>query len=292
MIHFVSKFEQPWRTEAYVLSELLKHYPEIIAWDWTKHRFPNRVSPGDVVLTSIPAVVPHNYWKVWKTQGAKLVAWIFDWIWGFGRREEAYLPNLKLFDLVFSTDGFDSSRWDERGIPRRYLPQAAPVESLLSPCDCRYDVSFVGSVYTPERQRLLEQLRQDFRVNHYNGKPRIWGEQLANCYLSGHVALGENFRNDIPGYWSSRVYLALATGCFLVTPRVEGLDRFYTNGKHLVAYDGNSYQDLAATLRHWIPLEDERRRIGLAGYKHTMEHHTYANRVRELVVVLQGAGIL
>ena len=291
MIHLVSKFEQPWRTEAYIAAELAKHRP-ITRWDWASGEFPRKVAPGDVILTSIPAILPHSQVVAWKSQGAKLVAWIFDWIWALGRREAAYLPNLKLFDLVFSTDGFNSSRWDKHGIPRRYLSQAAPREErLLASCDCRHDISFVGSVYTDARRLLLGQLRREFRVWHYEGKPRIWGERLARCYRASRVALGENYRNDIPGYWSSRVYLALATGSFLITPRVEGLDQSFTDGEHLVMYNG-TYDDLAVKLRHWLPLEEERRKIGLAGYEHTMKHHTYANRVRELIVVLEGKGIL
>ena len=121
-IHYVSYFERPWRNERNVAEALQWHGYSVECYQITDPRDrPGQngapaIEQGDIIFTSAPAQFGLDDMKRWHDQGAVLVCWYFDWLWGLGNREELYLPRLKMMDVIFSTDGSDNAEYEKRGI--------------------------------------------------------------------------------------------------------------------------------------------------------------------------------
>lgn len=306
MIHFIGKFEPIWHTERYTADALEWWGKHVVCYDINSiFDRPNKngnppVRSGDVVLISQPhrfsavskrATGRPAHLDAWHAAGAKLVCWFYDWIRGYvdGKgesREDSYLPVLDKFDLVCSTDGYDSTWYTERGIKRQWLPQAAPQDARTFKCnvvpDC--NVLFIGSVYTQSRKKLIDRL-VPYGVCVANGRDsaRIWGAEFTRLCVSTPIVIGDNFRNDIPGYWSDRVYRVLAHGGLLLTPHVPGLENHFEDGKHLLMYDSPEHAE--ELVKEWLTEKSkhDRARIATDGHRLAIAEHTYTERVGQLL---------
>lgn len=302
MIHYISKFVPIWHTERYIADALEWYGRECECYDvQNPHDRPGRngapeVKAGDLVLSSVPQMLSMNELKAYKDKGAKLAAWYFDWIWDYQDRHLAYLPRLRMMDAVFSTDGFDSARYVSEGVTcREWLPQAAPQDSRLVDVPAgapAHDVLFLGRLYNHDRQEIVNRLRaESINVGTYGVQSdgrRIWGRERLGLIQSAKIVIGVNFRDDVPGYWSNRIYLTLASGGFFLCRKVAGIDKLFTPGKHFAQFTG----DPVKAVQRWLKRNTTRERIRRAGYEHCTTQHTYLNRVGELLARLKDKGLV
>lgn len=241
-------------------------------------KFKNRAGRYDVVITSLPQLFPPDFWREVSKSGPSLIAWYFDWIKNYHGRQQAYINCLQDFDLILSTDGFENDIYN--GLNRKWLPHACdpriyhPVEA--EPLNA---LGFIGHIYTPYRRGIITGLDKKYDLRVYGMDDKSWGPAYSVACNSVKIMVGFNHRDDIPGYWSDRVYLSLASGAFLLYPRVEGLERYFEDKKHLVFYD--SEPDLHRKIDYWLPRESDRKRIALDGSAHTRLNHSWEVRVRE-----------
>ena len=300
MIHYISQFTPPWHTERYVADALDRpHCPN------TRYEFhdstdrPGRsgrppIKPADVVLTSVPSRFPVNELEHYKAQGALLVCWYFDWIWNLGNRAAAYLPRLLLMDAVFSTDGFCGREYVRRGVNcRHYLPQGAPPLANPPPPPPgtpRHELAFLGHLHTPDRRELERRCRA--RWNFYNPGlgPRVWGRTLSDVCQTTAIMLGTNYRNDVAGYWSNRVYVVMGAGGFYLGQHVRGLNRSFQDGVHCGYFDG--LPDMERKIAWWLAHPAEREACRQRGFALVQREHTYTNRVELLLYALRSRGFL
>ena len=281
LIGFASCFSD-WHTEVEICDYLEKaghevhryHYPNMDYEKFLTKKF-------DLVITSLPQLFPPGFWE--RVKSPK-IAWYFDWIQGFASREPQYLEALKPFDLTISTDGW-IDMYEKNGIERRWLPHA---------CDLRtyhpltktpgVAVGFIGHVYTPERQGLLNSLkRYDFR--HYGNREECWGPKYSQVCNSVKIMVGDNFRNDIQCYWSDRLYLSLGCGAFLMYPRVPGIEKFFKDGEHLILFD--NVRDLHRKIDHYLKRPSERERISKNGAEEVRKNHNWGVRIGEFEDILR-----
>jgi Glycosyl transferases group 1 len=248
-----------------------------------------------LLLSKAPEVTAENLRNIRSHSGMKVVLWSFDhmaepenWKW-FG-------PQAVEADITFMTDGTDADLFYGRsGMRRVELHQGCPPEfdrpdgqdwsdrRSLAHGLTTYatDVLFIGSMYTHRRKRLAEELMRYPNFRKW-GEPGsvIWGREFAAaCYLS-KIVVGDNFVNDVPGYWSDRVYLTLACGGFFLTAYVPGLENEFENGRHLVWW--NDWEDLHKQIEYYLPREAERRAIALEGHRLVHREHTYDRRIQRM----------
>lgn len=159
--------------------------------------------------------------------------------------------------------------------PRVYFPVSSTIQS-----DCQ----FCGHVYTPHRKRLLKGLRENFAFTWVGGNEECWGPAYSVACNSTKIVIGDNHRNDVPGYWSDRLYLAESCGAFLLYPDVPGIETQFTDGKHLVLY--KSEADLHDKIRYYLNHDDERRKIAQAGCEHAHKYHSWKVRIEEFEQIL------
>jgi hypothetical protein len=306
MIHHISHFDPIWHNERNVADALAWHgyHVECYQVDRPNDRPGQNGAPpvvaGDVVFTSVPQSIDIAELKRYKDAGAKLVCWYWDWLWGLGKRDTEYTPALLLMDAVFSTDGFDDAEYVARGITKRfYLPQGAmPEDRILIPRagTPAHDVVLIGHIGSgyPFRDEMRRRLSAKYDFANYGdyarSNRRVWGRELVGILQNTKIAIGTNYRNDVPGYWSDRIYVTLNAGGFYLGQYVPGIDRFFKDGVHCGFFDG--VDDMMIKVEWWLAHDAERDRCRRAGYALARDRDTYIHRVDQLIEAWRRLGII
>ncbi len=229
-----------------------------------------------------PEISPEAFAEFRRRFAGKVAFWTFDWT-GHPDFAKWYDPLREKCDFAFHTDGSDVVL--RQGIePSIHCPIADPRQFETERLRC--DVAFIGSLYTDRRKRLaLELSRYDFR--HY-GSPsfEVWGRDFQLVCFASKIVVGDNFVNDVPGYWSDRVYLTLGCGGFFLASHVEGLEREFEDGEHLAVW--RSFDELHEMIEKWLPMEAERKRVSQNGARLVRERDSYDARVSELLKKVRG----
>jgi len=186
---------------------------------------------------------------------------------------------LKHFDLVLSTDGSSSVAYQKAGINRKWLLQAVNPEwyEIIHHYQKKREVAFIGGNYGT-RPKLFAELSNNFDFQHFNGGYR--GIEHSKICATSKIMVADNAVNNLPGYWSNRVYLHLASGAFVLHPNVPGMNKIFQDKVHLVYY--NDREDLIRKIRYYLSLDGKRNSIAKAGHELVMNNHTWDVRVKEL----------
>lgn len=207
-----------------------------------------------------------------ETRGLK-VCWYFDKIW-LARKKwiNEILPKVELFCL---TDG----SWAKEHPDDKYriVRQGCnPLVGVKKSYNAK--IVFTGQVYGERSAfvaHLYEQFGDDFGISNDS-----FNQDLADLCASVPILVAPQWPSD-DHYWSSRVYLTMGSGGFMIHPRLKDLEKEYVDGKEIVFYD--NLQDLTLKIRYYLSHPEEREKIRLAGQKKTVENYTYEHRVKELL---------
>lgn len=147
-----------------------------------------------------------------------------------------------------------------------------------------------------QRRRALIELSKYFRVNVYSnsdvsdlvrvqymGSVDYWSE-MPKVFHESKINLNftiPNIKSGIP----LRVWDVLGSGGFLLTNYQAELPYYFEEGKDLVCFDG--VEDLREKVAYYLKHEDERVQIAQNGYKKVKEHHTYMQRVGEMLRIVK-----
>jgi len=209
-------------------------------------------------------------------------------------------------DHVFSADGGSEAFWLEHGIKHHWMPPGVFRAGcyLAEPGDRRYDVIFVGSGpgyhdEWPWRGELVEWLAKTYaaRFTRFGRGAEvecIREAPLNVLYASTKVVVGDSLCLGYkhPRYWSDRIPETLGRGGFLVHPHIDGLAEHYEPGRHLVTFPFGDFDCLKRTIDYYLEHDEERERIRLEGHEHTKTHHTYHQRMRQMLNALIAEGVI
>ncbi|RPH34199.1 MAG: hypothetical protein EHM90_06070 [Chloroflexi bacterium] len=165
--------------------------------------------------------------------------------------EPAWEPPFRIPDVVFCSNYYGSAF---PGSPER-------VEAVAALLHAGIDVGVVGQGWP-----------RGFPVV---GKCGV--KQQTHVYRRAKVALSVNNFNDVELFYSDRHLIALASGTPLVSRYVPGLEREFTNGRHLLRY--STPGELVESVRSLLGSEDLRRRIGRQGRAEAIRSHTWFSRI-------------
>ena len=228
---------------------------------------------------------------------AVVVNWGTDDSWKFAQASQFFAKHV---DLHVTTDHAAAETAAERGLHNVILSQwAASASALGEPCpssSCRYDVSFVGSMYG-YRAKWIEALRENgvtvscFGHKTENGVidagevPRVYQASRISLNFSGQ---GQNQR-DAKGphgrQLKARTFEVPGAGGFLLTENAPGLERYFRINKEVATFE--SVTDLVSKVRHYLDHPDERDEIAVAGHERTIAEHTYDRRISEMLHKLE-----
>ena len=192
---------------------------------------------------------------------------------GLGCRHVTLMPGAKV-------DG-------DRGPGRR--PRLAP-QREQGP-----DVVFLGNGRSlGRRASYLRGLARDLEVHvhgrrwrrsRYRVRPEVWGAEAARVHREAKVVLSISNAATIPHYTSNRLFNSCGAGACVAAEMYPGLDDHYPP-EAVARFSGES--DCAQVVRGLVRDAGERRRRRALAETHTWRHHTWADRVGELLTAVQG----
>lgn len=217
--------------------------------------------------------------------------------------DPALLARAPFFETVFLTAGGQTAEWEAAGARRAlFLPDGAdPLYEAPRPAVPAWsaDVGFIGrgSGYDDRRLQLLLRIAEKHNV-------RVWGQawdlhaatfdwrgesayghDFARACASVHIILGANVlapdARPVPWYQSDRMVKVLSAGGFFLGHAAPGLREIFRDGEHCGWYDD---ADHAITqIDRYLGDRPARERIRKQGRSFFLEHHTFENRLHNLL---------
>jgi hypothetical protein len=151
------------------------------------------------------------------------------------------------------------------------LPLFAPGDLSLN-LSRDIDICFVGTLdatKNPERVRFIDSFKRQYPLTVAQGS-------YQELFNRSRIILNQSVNDDI----NFRVFEALACGGMLLTDSVgNGLEKLFSNGKHLVIYEKGNVADAICKVKYYLANEHERQDIALAGHLETLSRHSSHSRM-------------
>lgn len=157
------------------------------------------------------------------------------------------------------------------------------------------DIGFVGAPASDRIYllRLCQKAGYKVRIWGPPGWPQnlgysrsfAYGRDFARVCASAKIILGVNSRNDQPGYFSDRAFLALACRGFYLANYVPGLEKYFEDQKHLVWFKDQS--EMLGMIEKYINDDPGRAKIAAAGQALAYDKYTWENSMRTMTEILK-----
>lgn len=229
-----------------------------------------------------------------RNSGIKTSSFHLDRFWGLNqldqRQDRIGTHAFWRTDKVFTADGGNDERFAQLGINHQWMaPAVVERDCVLGRPNLQFNspIAFTGADgYHPEypfRPMLVNRLREmygsNFRV--YQG---IRQQALNDLYATVRVLVGDSCFAGADRYWSDRVPETIGRGGFLIYPKTPGLEI-----PGLVTYEPQNIPDLVKKINYFIDDDHQSERIKLRNQAHEFvkQHHTYTNRMQELLKIME-----
>lgn len=157
------------------------------------------------------------------------------------------------------------------------------------------DIGFVGAPASDRIYllRLCQKAGYKVRIWGPPGWPQnldysrsfAYGRDFARVCASAKIVLGVNSRNDQPGYFSDRAFLALACRGFYLTHYVPGLENYFDNHRHLVWFKDQT--EMLDMVQRYIKNNPARSGISGAGQTLVYQKYTWEKSMQALMEILK-----
>lgn len=111
--------------------------------------------------------------------------------------------------------------------------------------------------------------------------PFVDQEQFALACSKGHIALGYNISTAYMYTSWHRWVNSMASGAFFLGRLFPGLNKVFETGKHLVWF--KDIRGAVKLAQYYLAHEGKRERIAKAGRECVLKHHTWDNRVAQMM---------
>jgi spore maturation protein CgeB len=210
----------------------------------------------------------------------------------------------KQFDYFSTPDFYGEIKYKEIGLQNAiYFPFGCN-ENICTKLNIpkRYDVSFVGA-WHPYREWLISRVRKagiKVEVKGYRwpngeidqlGMVRTFNESKINLNLSNSSSWDLRYLLSSPRalinrirsrknveQLKARIFEINACGAFQLSYFVEGIANCYQIEKEIGIYE--DVDNLIDKIKFYLEHEEQRESIACAGYKRTLNNHTYSERFK------------
>lgn len=236
-----------------------------------------------------------------KDAGVPLISYHLDLWMGIGREADLNNEYYQALHHFFTVDKLMADHLNANTstkghfIPAAVYDKEVYIHKDYDPTNFEHEVVFVGSrEYHPEwqyRPQLIDWLKQNYNFTLI-GKDGIGvtrGDDLNRLYAKSKIAIGDtlNIGFNYPYYSSDRLWESIGRGAFTIYPHIEGLDKYYEDGKEVVFHKHGDFEDLKSKIDYYLAHDDEREKIRLEGQYRTKTSGTYLNRWHEILSELK-----
>lgn len=218
----------------------------------------------------------HNLSRVLKKAGYPKVCWYFDKLWN--DRHYWMLEVLPQVTMVAMSDEAWARRNPSGKI--RIVHQGIGGDTTPGKPDPRYacKIAFTGSVYG-ERQRWVDTLKKRYG-EAFQTFGSVFNRDLFDLCASVPIIVAPSYPSE-DYYWSSRIYITIGSGGFVIHPKLKGLEKEYKDGVHYAGY--RTTEELFQKIDYYLAHPEEREKIRMTGYLKTKKYFTYKKRVEKVI---------
>lgn len=212
----------------------------------------------------------------------KKVCWYFDKVWN--DRVFWMMQTIPRVDLMVMTDETWARQHPSPKIKiiRQGIGDEQGFKGQKDLERYQGQIAFLGSEYG-ERRLWIRELKRRYGEQKFKVYNTVFNKDLYDLCETIPIIVAPEYPSD-EHYWSSRIYMVLGSGGFLIHPRLEGLKEEYEDGKHYVGYKG--LDELFSQIDRYLADEKARQRIKKEGYNKTISEFTYGLRCKALVAEL------
>ncbi len=261
----------------------------------------------DVMLVLLGDTISGETMKEIKQLGIVTANWFHDTVLAPQRKEFVKL-NSSYYDYFFTVDSEKILKHNEINsryvttIPLACNPEVHKKVTITEEEERKYrsKVSFIGTVKF-ERGAVLSRLTEyDLGVwgywieknplleGCYRGK-HIFGEEAVKIYNASDIVLDINEGNEHRSFYvTPRVFEVPASGAFLLTSNDAYLSDLYEIGKEIICY--NNVDELTDLVRYYLEHQEERKEIAKRGQQRAYREHTYENRIKKIISIIEKNG--
>lgn len=253
--------------------------------------------------------------RVARACGVPVVGYHLDIWFGLNREHQLREPFFQS-DIVITADGGHQAEFEALGIDHVWFPPGVSrpeCELGMFRDEYHSKLAFVGSWqghYHKEHQHRFELVA--FLQKHYRkqcqfypmpGQHAVRGADLRDLYASVDVVVGDACfcGSGLPRYVSDRLPETTGRAGFLLHPRIEGVTDgrpwgrgpTWTEDEHLICWSAGDWDELGAKIEVCLSMStEERRSLGLFARDHVIAHHTYEQRMAQMVDLLSERNLL
>ena len=241
--------------------------------------------------------------KTLKMNGAKIVSWSNDDMYGWHNRSLYYTWGLKHYDLVVTQKSYNCNpdELPSLGAKNILFQDKAFDKTMHYPVECskfeyKYNVVFVGT-YENERLESLKyladngitvnifgwskQMPSDFHKNLVFHNKHLYGDDYAAIFCCSKISLNFLRRLNRDLQTSRSVEIPACKG-FMLAERTNEHQRLFKEGKEAEFF--NSNKEMLRKTRYYLEHEDERKKIAAAGYQRCIDDdYSFDNRMKEII---------
>lgn len=224
---------------------------------------------------------------------AALIHWATDDSWKYEQFSRFIAPKFDLYATTYQS-AIIKAKADKLNnfVLSQWAADSSRMAQPLRADQCRYQVSFVGSMYGNRQQWVANLKQRGIHVEAFgygwpngpipaNNVARIMRESLISLNFgdSGMVIDG-----GIPAHnrqTKARVFEVPGAGGLLATESASNLEDFFIPGKEIIVFQG--IDDLVKKIEYLFTHPDDRDAIALAGHARTKTEHSYEARLSPLL---------
>ena len=190
-------------------------------------------------------------------------------------KQHQYLCELLNIDILLNSTESYIPYYDGLVKKSYWFPNAYP-DDLMYPLNIEktIDIGFCGNVLN--RGHVIDSL------DKYSIKKDIFviGHDMVSAINSYKIHFNCNISNDI----NYRTFETCGCKTMLLTNYTPGLEKLFNIGEEIVIYE--SIDDLDNKVRYYLDNESERNKIAEAGYQRVKRDHTYYERAKKLIDII------
>jgi spore maturation protein CgeB len=222
-----------------------------------------------------------------------VVNWGTDDSWKFAQASRFFAAHV---DLHVSTDREAVQAAPSQRLQNVFLSQwATSAAASTDPCpsqSCRYDVSFVGSMYGYRAEWIATLRASGIAVScfgHGTENGVVGAAEIPDIYRTSRISLNFSGAGQNTGgvgrfdgrQIKARTFEVPGAGGFLLTEAAPGLERYFTIGREIATFA--SPRELVERVRYYLDHPGERDVIARAGHARAIAEHTYEQRISEIL---------
>lgn len=220
-------------------------------------------------------------------------------MWNISHPEDVSIEEYNMYDYVFFASSRMHKELQGKIVPRSSVLLQCVDEEVMVCSDStekKYELLFVGNSrhvfrpilrdLLPTEHRLSIYGRQwdEFPVKDYVVSEYLENEKVGQAYHDAKILLNDHW-DDMREYGiiSNRIFDALAVGAFVISDNIPEIESLFEG--NVVTY--STREDLKEKIDYYLEHPEERQKKAERGKEIVLKEHTFAERIKEILIVLK-----